>query len=112
MNPDTGDVRERIVENADENFTLVRDDVFTYDVFDNYLRPVRRGQPVDLQAITILQCRPPRQGLRAGLDPVPGCSAVLHEGASSGADRTPCDFFELVVASECEEEQRHDHADP
>ncbi len=35
-------VWRRIAEHAGEDFMLVRGDMFTYEMFDNYLKPVGR----------------------------------------------------------------------
>lgn len=42
MKPNLSTVWSRIRQHEGEGFQLIRGDVFTYEMFDNYLRPVGR----------------------------------------------------------------------
>lgn len=42
MTPNLETVSTRIRQHAGEGFELIRGDIFTYEMFDNYLRPVDR----------------------------------------------------------------------
>ena len=68
MTADLATVWSRIRQHEGEGFQLIRGDVFTYEMFDNYLRPVGRVRHLSRTSFGKALARVPLDGYQSVKD--------------------------------------------